>query len=58
MEGVLMICADGNLRKYHLIIVSMSVNYEEQIVITGIKSSMQCLMCQILPNKRENLCKK
>ncbi len=27
------------------------------MVITGIKSGMQCFMCQVLPEDRENLCK-
>ena len=51
-------CANGNLRKCHPIIVSMSVDYEEQVVITSIKSGMQCSMCQVPSNERENLCKK
>ena len=57
VEGILMICADRNVWQYHLIIGSMSVDYEEQVVITGIKSGMQCSMCHILPEERKNLCK-
>ncbi len=53
-----MMFADGNVRQCHLIIAGMSVNYKEQVVITGIKSGMQYSMCQIPPNERENLCKK
>ncbi len=26
-------------------------------MITGIKSEMQCSMCQVTPKERENLCK-
>ena len=58
IDGLLMMCADGNMRKCHPIIAGMSVDYEEQVVITGIKSGMQCSMCQVPPNERENLCKK
>ncbi len=57
VEGLLMMCADGSVRRLHLIIAGMSVDYEEQVVITGIKSGMQCSMCQIPPEERENLCK-
>ena len=53
-----MMCANGNVQKCHSIIASMSVIYEEQVVITGIKSGMQCSMCQVPPNERENLYKK
>ncbi len=51
-------CADSNLRQCHSIIAGKNVNYEEQVVITGIKSGIQCSLCQVPPNERENLCKK
>ena len=57
-ESLLMICADENVRKYHLIIAGTSVNYKEQVVITDIKSDMQYSICQVLSIKRKNLCKK
>ena len=57
VEGLLMMCADGNVRQCHTIVAGMSVDYEEQIVITGIKSGMQCSMWQVPPKKRENVCK-
>ncbi len=53
-----MICANGNVRQCHPIIAGISVDYEVQVVITGIKLGMQCSMCQVPPNERENLCKK
>lgn len=52
-----MICVDGNVRQCQPIVAGMTVDYEEHVVITGIKSGMQCSMCQIPPEKRENLCK-
>ena len=58
MEGLLMMCTDENVQQCHPIIAGMSVDYKEQVVITGIKSGMQCSMCQVPPNERENLCKK
>ncbi len=57
VEGLLMMCADGRVRRCHPIIAGMSVDYKEQVVITGIKSGMQCSMCQVPPEERENLCK-
>lgn len=52
-----MMCADKNVQQCHPIIGDMSVNYKEQIVIMGIKSGIQCLMCHIPPEKCKNLCK-
>ncbi len=58
IEDLLMMCADRNVQQCHPIIAGISIDDEEQVVITGIKSSMQCSMCQVPPNERENLCKK
>lgn len=49
--------ADKNIQQYHSIIVSISVNYDEQIVITDIKSGIQCLMYQVSSKKHKNLYK-
>ncbi len=57
VEGLLMMCADRHVRQCYPIIVSMSINYEEQVVITGIRSGMQYSMYQVPPKERENLCK-
>ncbi len=57
VEGLLMICADGHLGQCHLIIASISVDYEEQVVLPKIKLGMRCSICQVRPEKRENLCK-
>ena len=46
------------MQKCYPIIAGMSIDYKEQVVITSIKLDMQCSMCQVPPNKRENLCKK
>ncbi len=35
----------------------MSVDHEDQVVITAIKSGMQCSMYQVPPEERENLYK-
>ena len=33
------------------------VDYEEQVLITGVKGSRHCSICQVPPNERENLSK-
>ena len=58
IDGLMMICAYGNMRKCYTIIAAISVDYKEQVVITSIKSGMQCSMCQVPPNEQENLSKK
>ena len=45
VEDLLIMCADGHIQQYHLIIAGMSIDDEEQVVITGIKSRMKCSMC-------------
>ena len=50
-------CADRNVWQYHPIIGSISVDYKEQVVITGIKSGLQCWICYIPPEERKNFCK-
>ncbi len=57
VEGPLMVCADGYIRQYHSIIAVICVDYEEQMVITSIKSKMQYSICQVSPKERENLYK-
>ncbi len=50
-------CTDRRVRQCHPIIAGMSVDYEKHVVISDIKSGMQCSMCQVPPEERENLCK-
>ena len=57
IESLLIMCADGNVWQCHPIVAGISVDYEEQVVITGIKSGMQYSMCQVPPEERENFCK-
>ena len=56
-KGLLIMCADRNVWQCHPIIAGMSVDYKEQLVITGIKSGMQYSICQEPHKKRENLYK-
>ena len=43
-------CTDRKIKVYYPIISLIMADYEEQVVITGIKNLWQCIICQILPN--------
>ena len=45
--GVIMQSADSRYYQYFSIITSFVCDYEEQVVIIGIKSGMQCTICQV-----------
>ena len=51
-------CADGFTRRYHPIMGGMMVDYEEQVLITGIKKNRHCSICRVRPNERGDLLKK
>ena len=53
-----MFCADGRYRRCFPILSNILADYEEQVLITGIKSGRQCPNCVIPPDERENLCSK
>ena len=57
VEGILIICVDGHIWQCHLIISDISDNYEEQVVITCIKSGLQCSIYPIPLEECKNLCK-
>lgn len=48
-------CADGEVQIYYPVIAEFIPNYEEQVVITNIKSGIQCPTCTVPANKHENL---
>jgi hypothetical protein len=56
-EGFNVTCADGYVRLCYPIITRMTVNYEEQALITGVKSGQHCSICTVPSNERENLTK-
>jgi Plavaka transposase len=55
-EGVLIVCADGLTRICFPIIAGFAADYEEQVLITGIKSGQHCAICQVAPKERHRLC--
>ena len=56
-DGFLVKCADGYNRQCYPIIAGFMVDYEEQVLITGIKKAQHCSICIVPPHERENLTK-
>ena len=50
-------CADGYYRQCYPIIAGFMTDYEEQVLITGIKKAQHCSVCTVPPHERENLIK-
>src|SRR5690242_17446128 len=48
-------CSDGKFRLCFPVICAILADYEEQVLITGVKSGRQCTRCHVLPDKREDL---
>ena len=48
-EGIEMICTDSLKRYCYLILADIMVDYEEQVLIIGIKTNMQYFICYIPP---------
>ncbi len=46
-------CADGYKRRCYLVLVDLMMDYEEQVLITGLKANMQCSIYQVLLKERE-----
>ena len=56
-DGFVVKCADGHNRQCYPIIAGFMIDYEEQVLITGIKKAQHCSICTVPPHKRENLTK-
>ena len=52
-EGIEIWCANGFKRYCYLVLAGLMVDYEEQVLITGIKANMQCSICYVPLKKRE-----
>ena len=52
-DGIELVCADGYKKRCYPVLVGFIVDYEEQVVITGIKINMQCSIYHILSKERE-----
>src|SRR6266436_1200354 len=54
-DGFLVECADRHNRQCYPIIAGFMADYEEQVLITGIKKAQHCSICTVAPHERENL---
>ena len=57
-EGIEIRCVDDFKRRCYLVLTVLMVDYEEQVLITGVKANMQCSICHFLPKKKERVTKK
>jgi hypothetical protein len=57
-DGVVVKCADGHQRLCYLIIIGFIADYEEQVLITGIKKAQHCSIYMVPLYERENLMKR
>ena len=48
-------CADDKSRKYHSILVSISIDYSKLTLITSVKNKSHCSICMTSDKKFENL---
>ena len=52
-EHIKIRCTNSFERHCYPIFLALMVNYKEEVLITGIKANMQCLIFYVLPKKRE-----
>ncbi|KAH5236834.1 hypothetical protein HBI72_243840 [Parastagonospora nodorum] len=55
-SGILLACADGRIRQCYLTICAILADYEEQVLLTGVKKNRYCTRCTVAPDDREDLC--
>ena len=53
-DSFLVKCIDGYNYQCYLIIAGFMADYEEQVLITGIKKAQHCSICTVPPHEREN----
>ncbi|KAH6073865.1 hypothetical protein HBI65_239800 [Parastagonospora nodorum] len=44
-SGILLACADGRIRQCYLTICAILADYEEQVLLTGVKKNRYCMRC-------------
>ena len=57
-EGIKIRCANGFKQCCYPVLAGLMVDYEEQVLITGVKANMQCSICHVPPKERERVTKK
>ena len=52
-DGIKLVCVDGYKRRCYPVVASLMMDYEDQVLITGIKANMQCSICHVPPKEGE-----
>ena len=52
-DGIELMCVNGNKRHCYPVLACLMVDYNEQVLITGIKANMHCSISHVLPKERE-----
>ncbi|KAH4152390.1 hypothetical protein HBH43_235160 [Parastagonospora nodorum] len=47
-SGILLACADGRIRQCYLTICAILADYEEQVLLTGVKKNRYCTRCTLV----------
>lgn len=58
VKGMYVRCADDKIRKCYPVLAGIMADYEEQVMIAGVKSGHHCTICEVPPNERQNLTKR
>ena len=56
-EGIEIWCANDFKRRCYLLLAGLMVDYEEQVLITGVKANMQCSIYHVPTKERERVTK-
>ena len=56
-ECIEILCANDFKRRCYLVLVGLIVDYEEQVLITGVKANMQCSIYYVSSIEREYVIK-
>ena len=57
-EDIEIRCTNRFKRRCYPVLAGLMVDYEEQVLITGVKANMQCSICHVPPKERERVTKK
>ena len=55
LKKIVVFCVDEYYQHCYSIIINFKINYEKQILITSIKSEIQCNICIVFSRRRQNL---
>ena len=57
-KGIEIWCVNGFKQCCYPVFVGLIIDYKEQVLITSVKTNMQCFIYHVLPKEREHVIKK